>query len=144
MIKMVSLKIRKINEDAKLPAYAHRGDAGMDLFSVIDVAIKPKHRTAVPTGIEIEIPKDYVGLVWDKSGLALKEGIKTMAGVVDSSYRGEIKVVVVNLSSKALVIIKGMKIAQMLIQPIKIVKIKEAKRLNKSRRGMNGFGSTGR
>ncbi len=141
---MVILKIRKMQEDAKLPAYAHRGDSGMDLFSVADVTIKPKHRTSVPTGIEIEIPKGYVGLVWDKSGIALKNGVKTMAGVIDSSYRGELKVVIINLGSKKFFISKGTKIAQMLIQPVKTVKIKEAKSLNKSKRGRNGFGSTGR
>ncbi len=142
--KMPVLKVRKITEDAKLPAYAHKGDAGMDLFSVADIILSPMHRIAVPTGIEIEIPKGYVGLVWDKSGLSLKEGVKTMGGVIDSSYRGELRVVMVNISSKALLVSKGMKIAQMLIQPIKIAKIREVKRLKNTKRGRNGFGSTGR
>lgn len=140
----MAIKIRKINKDAKIPQYAHKGDAGMDLFSAADISIKPMHRTAIPTGIEMEIPKNYVGLVWDKSGLALKDGVKTMAGVVDSSYRGEIKVVVINLSRKILSIKKGMKIAQMLIQPITTAKIKAVKNLSESKRGKKGFGSTGR
>lgn len=140
----MNVKIRKINKDAKIPQYAHKGDAGLDLFSVADISMRPMHRTAVPTGIEIEIPKGYVGLVWDKSGLALKEGVKTMAGVIDSSYRGELKVVMVNLSSKILKISKGMKIGQLLIQPITIVKIIEAKALKETKRGKRGFGSTGR
>jgi len=140
----MNIKIKRINPEAKLPEYAHNGDAGMDLFSVIDAKIRPKHRLAVPTGIEIEIPNGYVGLVWDKSGISLKEGIKTMAGVIDSSYRGEIKIVVINLGSKVFKITKGMKIAQMLIQPIITAKIKEAGNLAESKRGRKGFGSTGR
>lgn len=140
----MNIRIKKINPDARIPQYAHKGDAGMDLFSVADLEIKPMHRTAVPTGIEMEIPEGYVGLVWDKSGLALKEGIKTMAGVIDSSYRGELKVVVINLSRKILSIKKGMKIAQMLVQPITTAKIKAVKNLSESKRGKKGFGSTGR
>ncbi len=140
----MNIRIKRINPEAKLPEYAHKGDAGMDLFSVIDTKIKPKHRLAVPTGIEMEIPKGYVGLVWDKSGISLKEGIKTMAGVIDSSYRGEIKIVVINLGSKVFSITRGMKIAQMLIQPIITAKIKEAGNLAESKRGRKGFGSTGR
>ncbi|MFH1248746.1 MAG: dUTP diphosphatase [archaeon] len=144
MKNTVIIKTRKINEDAKIPSYAHKGDAGLDLFSVIDTQIKPMHRTAIQTGIEMEIPAGYVGLVWDKSGLSLKEGIKTMAGVIDSSYRGELKVVMINLSSRILHIKKGQKIAQILIQPITTVVVEEEKSLSETSRGKKGFGSTGK
>lgn len=140
----MKISVKRISENAKIPCYAHEGDAGMDIFSSTDIIIEPMHRTAVPTGLEIEIPDGYAGLVWDKSGMALKEGLKTMAGVIDSSYRGELRVVVVNLSSRDIEIKKGEKIAQMLLQPITTAKIKEVKNLTETKRGKNGFGSTGK
>ena len=139
----LEIKIKKINSDAILPKYAHRGDAGMDLFSAEELILKPKHRIAVKTGISIELPKDYVGLVWDKSGVVLKSGIKTIAGVMDSGYRGEYKIVLVNLSSNNFEIKKGQKIAQLLIQKIETPKIEIAEELSKTKRGEGGFGSSG-
>ena len=113
-----------------------------NLFSIKDLILKPNHRAVIGTGISIEIPKGYVSLVWDKSGIGSK-GIKTMAGVIDNSYRGEYKIVLVNLSSKDYKIKKGDKIAQLLIQPIVHAKIKETKVLTRSSRAKKGFGSTG-
>lgn len=137
------IKIQKIDFSAKIPNYANKNDAGLDLYSVEDLIIKPNGRMAIRTGVKMEIPDGYVGLVWDKSGLAMKNGIKTMAGVIDSGYRGEIKVVLINLSNQDFEIKKGMKIAQMLIQKIEHPEIEEVKELSESDRGGNGFGSTG-
>ena len=91
----------------------------------------------------MELPEGFVGLVWDKSGLAIKNGIKTMAGVIDSGYRGEIGIVLANLSDQDFKIEKGQKIAQMLIQKVEWAEIEEVKELSKTKRGDGGFGSTG-
>jgi len=140
----VKIKIKKLNPDAIIPKYSHVGDAGMDLFSVEkDFILKPNHRAVVKTGLSIEFPKDYVALIWDKSGLA-KEGITNLAGVGDSGYRGEYKIVLINLSSKNYEIKKGQKIAQLLIQKIETAEIEEVEELSETTRGDGGFGSTGK
>jgi len=139
---MIKIKIKKIHPSAIIPKYAHEGDAGMDLYSVEDLILKPKHRSRVKTGISIELPKGYVSLIWDKSGVASK-GIKTMGGVVDSGYRGEYQVVIVNLSSKDFKIEKGQKIAQLLIQKVENPKVEIVGELSQSSRGIGSFGSTG-
>ena len=105
----MKIKIVKIEEDAKIPNYANLSDAGMDLFSIEEVVLKIGERQAIRTGIKTEIPDGYVGLVWDKSGLALNNGIKTMAGVIDSGYRGEIKIVLINLGDEDFEIKKAKK-----------------------------------
>ncbi|MEK7568194.1 MAG: dUTP diphosphatase, partial [Patescibacteria group bacterium] len=137
------IKIVKIEEDAKIPNYANLSDAGMDLFSIEEVVLKIGERQAIRTGIKTEIPDGYVGLVWDKSGLALNNGTKTMAGVIDSGYRGEIKIVLVNLGDEDFEIKKGQKIAQMLVQKVERPEIELVDELNATERGENGFGSTG-
>ena len=139
----MELKVKKIHKDAKLPSYGHVGDAGLDLFSVVECVLKGGEARAISTGIQVAIPDGYVGLIWDKSGISLKN-IHRLAGVVDSGYRGEIKVVMTNLSAEAFSIEKGMKIAQMLIQPISKVKVVDAEELDDTSRGENGFGSTGK
>jgi dUTP pyrophosphatase len=137
------IKVKKLSIDAILPSYSHSDDAGMDFFSNVTFTLKPKERVLVTTGISMAIPKGYVGLIWDKSGIATKHGIKTMAGVIDSGYRGEIKILVNNLSDSPYTIEKGKKIAQMLIQPVEQKKIIEVSELDESDRGEGGFGSTG-
>jgi len=139
----MKLKVKKMSPDAKLPLYGHKGDAGMDLFSSLEYVLHKGEVYAVPTGIKVEIPKGYVGLVWDKSGVSLK-GVHRFAGVVDAGYRGEIKVVMANLGQDPFVIEKGMKIAQLLIQPIEEAEIVEVEDLKDSTRGEGGFGSTGK
>jgi dUTP pyrophosphatase len=139
----MELKVKRIHKDAKLPCYGHVGDAGLDLFSVMECVLKGGEVRAISTGIQVAIPDGYVGLVWDKSGISLKN-MHRLAGVVDSGYRGEIKVVMTNLSTEAFPIEKGMKIAQMLIQPIVKVKVAESEVLDETTRGENGFGSTGK
>jgi len=136
------LKVKRIHKEAKLPSYSHQGDAGLDVFSVVDYTLKSQEVMAIPTGIQMAVPGGYVGLVWDKSGLSLK-GVHRLAGVIDSGYRGEVKVVIVNLSQQPFVIKKGMKIAQVLIQPVSEVKVIEADELEETPRGAKGFGSTG-
>jgi dUTP pyrophosphatase len=97
----------------------------------------------VPTGIRMAVPDGYVGLVWDKSGISLR-GVHRLAGVIDSGYRGEVRVVMVNLGNEAFVIEKGMKIAQLLVQPVTEMKVVETEELETTSRGEEGFGSTGK
>ena len=137
------IKFQKILDEAIIPHYAHQGDAGMDIFSVEETIIKSGERKSVRTGVKMELAEGFVALVWDKSGLALKNGIKTMAGVIDSGYRGEIGVVLANLSGQDYKIEKGQKIAQMLVQKVERAEIEEVKELSETKRGADGFGSTG-
>jgi len=137
------IKVKKLNDDAKIPVYAHDGDAGMDLFSNEKTEILPRERKLIKTGIAIEIPRGFVSLVWDKSGIATKNGATTMAGVIDSSYRGEYKVLLYNTSKEIFKIEKAQKIAQLLVQPVENVEIIEVKELEETSRGEGGFGSTG-
>jgi dUTP pyrophosphatase len=138
----MELKVKRIHPDAKIPAYGHPGDAGMDLFSVVDRVLAPGEVFAVPTGIQVAIPAGFVGLIWDKSGVSLK-GVHRLAGVVDAGYRGEVRVVMINLGKEPFVLKTGMKIAQMLIQPVATVTIVETETLDDTSRGQGGFGSTG-
>ena len=138
----MELKIKRIHPEAKLPSYGHPGDAGLDLFSCVDCVLDEGEVRAVQTGIKVAIPAGHVGLIWDKSGISLK-GVHRLAGVVDAGYRGEIQVVMVNLGCEPYEIKKGMKIAQMLVQPIDEVKVVEAEDLDGTTRGEGGFGSTG-
>lgn len=140
----LTLKIKRINSDAVLPKFAKKGDAGFDLFSVVTIKIKPGERVQVPTGLEMEIPKNHVGLIWDKSGISHKNGLKTLGGVIDSGYRGEILIGITNLSKKSFVFKKGEKVAQMIIQKHEHILIKEVKKLSETERGKTGFGSSGK
>ncbi len=138
------LKIKKLDPEAKLPAYAHPGDAGLDLFALEAVTAKPGEITRVRTGLATEISEGWVGLFWDKSGLAINHGLKLMGGVLDAGYRGELVVGLINLLDKPYPIEKHHKVAQLLIQPVERVVIEEAIDLSDSARGAHGFGSTGK
>lgn len=138
------LKIKKLHVDAKVPKYAHHDDAGFDLFAIEDITLKKGERAMIPTGIAMEIPEGYVGLIWDKSGLSIKHGIKTMGGVVDSMYRGEVLIGLINLSDTDYTFLKGHKIAQMVIQEKESVSFEEVKELSSTIRGEGGLGSTGK
>lgn len=140
----MQLKVKRFSDKAILPTYAYEDDAGFDLFTIERVEIKPNERVQVPTGIGMEIPKGYVGLVWDKSGLSHKFGLKTLGGVIDSGYRGEVKVGVVNLSDEVYILEEGNKIAQMIIQKKETCDIIEVNELEDSHRGEGGFGSSGK
>jgi len=139
----MKIKIKKLSGDAKLPCYAHKGDAGMDLYSNESKTINPAERQIINTGVSIEIPEGYVGLIKDKSGLSANNGLTILAGVIDSSYRGEYSVVVLNTSKEKYEVKQGQKIAQLLILPIMNPEIKEVNELENSSRGEDGFGSTG-
>ncbi len=140
-LKML-IKVKKLNPEAVLPKYAHPGDAGLDLYSCEHVTLLPGERKLVSTGISMEFEKGYVALIWDKSGIA-NNGIKTMGGVIEHTYRGEYKVVMLNTSSEIYEIKKGQKIAQVLIQPIVSAEVEEVSELSETQRGDGAFGSTG-
>ncbi len=135
--------IQKLDEEAKIPEYAHPRDAGMDVFSVQEVELEPGERRAVKTGIAMMIPEGHVGLVWDKSGRALKEGLSTMAGVIDAGYRGEVQIVLLNAGDEPITVDRHQKIAQILVQPVMSPEIKAVQSLDDTTRGESGFGSTG-
>lgn len=139
----MEVRIKKLDSAAKLPEYAHSGDAGMDLFVFNTIEINSGERAAIPTGVAMAIPVGYVGLVWDKGGRAFKDGLKTMAGVVDAGFRGEVQVVVLNTTKKSITINTGEKIAQMLIQPVIRARLREVDELDDTARGQGKFGSTG-
>jgi len=138
------IKFQKLHRDVELGDYAHPGDAGIDLRSYESKVLAPLERYAFATGLSLEIPEGFVGLVWDRSGLAVKEGLTCLAGVVDSGYRGEIKIVMLNTSDKEVKIEKGDRIAQMLIQPIMKIELEPAKKLSQTERGKGGFGASGK
>ena len=142
------IHIQKIDPSAKMPSYAYRGDAGMDLFSFEDVEIPSQDKAVVSTGLKVAIPEGYAGFIWDKSGLAAKNSITTLAGLIDSNYRGELKVVLANLGKDTHVIKKGDKIAQLIVKPVEEVNIEEVDNIDTideapTERGAGGFGSSG-
>ncbi len=115
------VRVRRLDPGLPLPGYARTGDAGLDLFSAEDVSLKPGERAAVPTGLAVEIPAGYAGFVHARSGRALRDGLALVnaPGLIDSGYRGEIKVIVVNLDlAEAVHVERGDKIAQLVIQPV--------------------------
>jgi dUTP pyrophosphatase len=127
-----------------LPEYGSAASAGADLRAAEAVALGPGERVAVATGIHVAIPPGHVGLVWPRSGLALRHGIDTLAGVIDSDYRGEVKVVLVNHGHEAVRIEAGDRVAQLLIQRVERAVFTRTSDLGATERGAGGFGSTGR
>ncbi|MFT4283038.1 MAG: dUTP diphosphatase [Candidatus Woesearchaeota archaeon] len=139
-----TIKFKKLNENAKIPTYAHEGDAGMDLYSTEDKILLPGERYLFKTGLAMELEKGFGFIIKDKSGLAHKHGLTTLGGVIEYTYRGEIGVILLNTSKKEVFIEKHQKIAQAIIIPIAFAKIEETKDLSKTTRGEGGFGSTGK
>lgn len=139
----MKLFVQKLDPSAKLPTYAYDGDAGMDLFSLEEVRIPAGEKVAVRTGLKLKIPKGYAGFVWDKSSISLKHHVTTMAGVIDSNYRGELFVILTNLGGKMYEAGRGSKIAQLVIKPIAVPEIEEAEIGDETERGSGGFGSSG-
>lgn len=137
------LKVKKLNTEAKLPTKGHPGDAGMDFYAVDTVVFPPHSQMRVHTGVAMEIPDGYVGLIWDKSGISFNMGLKVMGGVIDASYRGEIIMSLLNTTDKEVVLEKGHKIAQMLIQKFEDCDILEVDELSETVRGEGREGSTG-
>ena len=142
---MQKLKIQRIHPNAKLPEYAHPGDAGLDLFSVEETVIQPGESKLIGTGIMIELPENTEAQIRPRSGLALKNQITVLnsPGTIDHGYRGQVGVILINHGTKPFTVESGMKIAQMVIAPVMSVKIVDTKDLTETKRGEGGFGSTG-
>ena len=141
----IKVLVKKINENAKMPSYAHYGDAGVDLYAARDTVVPPHGRALVPTGLKIAIPNGYEGQVRPKSGLALKHGITVLntPGTVDAPYRGEVGVILFNSSDNEYVARSGEKIAQMVFCKVENAEFELADELPDTDRGEGGFGSTG-
>jgi len=139
----MKIKIKKLKENAKLPTHGHLGDAGIDFYAIEDVFFPANGQAQVHTGIAVEIPEGYVGLIWDKSSVSFGYGLKIMEGVIDSSYRGELVMSLKNLSDEDFTFQKGHKIAQMLIQKFEHCDIVEVEELSETVRGHGREGSTG-
>lgn len=140
---MSKVKIKKLDPKANVPTKSNPFDAGYDLYSIVDEIIKPHTRSIIKTGISMAIPANYVGLIWPRSGLAAKQGVDVLAGVIDSGYRGEICVVLQNHGEKNVNIKSGDRIAQILFQKIESFQLQQSETLDDSSRGDGGFGSTG-
>ena len=144
----MKIKVKKLNDKAVLPTFGSTESAGGDLYSAEsgDVVIEAGETVFIGTGLAVEIPEGYVGLVYARSGLACKRGLApaNKVGVIDSDYRGEIKVALHNHGKEAQTIIKGERIAQLVIAPYLKVEYEETKELSDTARGTGGFGSTGR
>ncbi len=141
---MIKVMIKKIKE-VKTPSYAHKGDAGVDLYAAEDHLLKPMERKLVSTGVKMAIPPGYEGQLRPKSGLAIEHGISFVncVGTIDSGYRGEIKIPCINLSDKEFKIEKDNKIAQMIFNKVEEVSFEEVNELEETTRNEGGFGSTG-
>ncbi|MGP0565867.1 dUTP diphosphatase [Nitrospina sp. 32_T5] len=126
-----------------LPVYTHPGDAGADLFAAADDVIPARSRKLIGTGIRIALPAGHAGLIWPRSGLAVKKGIDCGAGVIDSQYRGEVRVLLFNHSDEDVAVKKGDRIAQLLVQKVERVDFVPVEELDETARGANGFGSSG-
>lgn len=144
---MLKLKVKQTEEARKqslaFPSYAKEGDAGIDLRSAENLIIKPGERATVKTGIKIAIPPGFLGLIKDRSGLASRKGIHTLAGVVDPNYRGEVCVVILNTGKEDFPVRPNERIAQLLIIPVARVDLEEVGELGKTERDEAGWGSTG-
>ena len=143
---MIDIKIKLLDKSLPVPAYAHKTDAGIDLYSAIDCVLKPYDRKLIPSGIKLAIPEGYAGFVQPRSGLAIKNGISLVnsPGLIDSGYRGEICIIMINLDKEIdFTIKKGDKICQLVIKKVEQANLIEVEDLDDSDRGEGGFGSTG-
>lgn len=142
---MFTVKIKKLHNDAKIPEIAHKGDAGMDLFSIENIEIPSGEIRLIKTGISMELPSNSEAQIRPRSGLALKHGITVLnsPGTIDCGYRGEIGVILINHSKIDFKVEKGMKIAQMVIKPIYDINVDVVMELTDTDRGSNGYGSSG-
>ena len=143
---MVEVLIRRVDPEAALPEYAHPGDAGADLATMVDVVLAPGERALVPTGIAIALPAGYAAFVHPRSGLAARLGLSIVntPGTVDAGYRGEVKVLLVNHDPSAEVRLRrGDRVAQLVVQQVERARFVEVERLPGSDRGDGGYGSTG-
>ena len=143
---MVQILVKKLDKNIKLPTYKTSGSSGMDLVAHIKkkITINPSKTAIIPAGIAVAIPKNYEIQIRPRSGLAAKKGISVLntPGTIDSDYRGEIKIILINLSKKPFVVKLAERVAQMVLCPVTKAKLKEVKNLPKTLRGKGGFGST--
>ena len=145
-MSMLNVNVKRLDPTVELPAYAYEGDAGLDLRANESVDIAPFERVLIPTGLAISIPDGYAGFVQPRSGMALKRGltIANTPGLIDAHYRGELKVIAVNLDSQQTIHLeRGERIAQLVIQQGPVVHLTEVDELDETDRGSGGFGSSG-
>ncbi|MGH8902872.1 MAG: dUTP diphosphatase [Egibacteraceae bacterium] len=141
------LRVRRLDPGLSLPSYAHPGDAGLDLRAREDVRLGPGERAVIPTGVAVAVPAGCVGLVHPRSGLAARHGVALVnaPGTIDACYRGEVKVILVNLDpAEPVHLARGDRIAQLLVQRVETVHVQEVGDLGETARGLGGFGSTGK
>ena len=141
----MTLRFKRIHPDAVLPSYAHPSDAGMDVRSVEDLVLAPGRRALVHTGLVMLLPPGYEAQVRPRSGLALKSGVTVLntPGTIDSGYRGEVGVILINLGDSEFQVRKGDKVAQLVIAPVTQPEVVETDAVDETDRGAGGFGSTG-
>ena len=139
----MEILIKKNNEQATIPTQATEGDAGYDLYSLEEVTLAPMARAVVKTGISIAIPMGFYGRVAPRSGLAVKKGLDVLAGVVDAGYRGDVGVVLINLSSENITLEKQSKVAQLIFEKCEDMNFETVLSLEVSDRNAGGFGSSG-
>ena len=142
----VHVSIKILSRDAQIPHMAYNGDAGVDLRSVERIVLEPQERAMVATGLAIALPEGYAGFVLPRSGLAAKHGISIVnaPGLIDSNYRGELKVILLNTDpDKSFTIEIGDRIAQLIVMPVPTIKFEQVEELTESQRGESGFGSSG-
>lgn len=139
----MNVQIQLMLPEATAPSRGTPGAAGLDLYASDAVTIRPNARKLVPTGIAVGIPADHVGLIWPRSGLAVKHGIDVLAGVIDCDYRGEVKVALINHGESSVEIETGDRIAQLVIQQYSASQVMVVSHLGQTHRGERGFGSTG-
>ena len=142
---MIDVAIRRLRPDAHVPSQAYEGDAGLDLAACESLVLQPGARAVIPTGLAVEIPQGYAGFVQPRSGLAARHGIGVVnsPGLIDSGYRGEIRVVLINTDREIPFVVEpGMRVAQLVIAPVASVRLVEVEELATSERGGRGFGSS--
>lgn len=144
---MLEVPVVRLNPELPLPRYARPGDAGVDLVAATDLELAPGGRGLVPTGVAVAIPRGYAGFIQPRSGLALRHGVTVLntPGLIDADYRGELKVLLVNLDpAETFLVTRGERIAQLVVQPVEHVRFVETDELDDTDRGEGGFGHTGR
>lgn len=142
----IDVAIQRLDPTVSLPAYAYAGDAGLDIRANASCDLAPFERVLIPTGLAIAIPEGYAGFVQPRSGLAIKQGFTVLntPGLIDSHYRGELKVIAINLDSHETIHVeRGDRIAQLVIQAVPVVTLREVNALDETDRGSSGFGSSG-
>lgn len=139
----MKVQVKKLHAHARVPTRAHKEDAGIDLYACNEHVVQPHQTAMIPIGVAFEIEEGYVGLIWDKSSIGSKS-LKTLGGVIDAGYRGEVSVMVHNLLDTPYTFEHGHKVAQMLLQKVELCEIEEVTKLSESIRGTGSFGSTGK